>query len=148
MKNLFGEEPMLALSWKQPFGTAMLYGKIETRTWNTNYRGLVLICTSKSAYDEKTATKICGEIQFIRLCKTISKDMDTLDLGGYAIAVGRLVDCRKMKPTDEDKTFVAYREDLYCHIYKDVKPIKPFDWKGCQGWKKVDDNTRKKISFL
>lgn len=147
MKDLFGEEPMLALSWKQPFGTAMLYEKDETRTWNTKYRGLVLICTSKAAYDEKTAIQICGEIQFIRLLKTVSNNT-TLNLGGYAIAVGRLVNTKKMTPKDEDKTFVKYNEKLYCHIYEDVRPIKPFEWKGCQGWKKVDADIRKKIIFI
>jgi len=35
MIDLFNEETILALSWKQPFATAMLYGKIETRVWNT-----------------------------------------------------------------------------------------------------------------
>lgn len=146
--NQFGNEEIRALSWKQPFATAMLHGKIETRTWNTDYRGLVLICTSKASYDEATAIRICGELQFIRMCRVISKDMDTLDLEGYAIAVGRLVDCQKMKPDDEDKTFVKYRNDLYCHVYEDIKPIEPFAWKGSQGWRKLDRETISKIKFI
>lgn len=69
-------------------------------------------------------------------------------MGGYAIAVGRLIDCRKMKPEDEDKTFVKYRPDLYCHIYQDVRPIKPIAWKGSQGWRTVEQEIINKIVFI
>ena len=46
-------EPIKALSWKQPYASLMLKGKIETRSWPTNYRGLVLICASKAPYSIK-----------------------------------------------------------------------------------------------
>lgn len=140
LDNMPDSKKMLALSWKQPFGTAMLHGKIETRTWKTNYRGWVLICTSKAAYNHEVVKNICGESLFIQMCFAMKANSGTLDLDGYAIAVGRLVDCRRMKLEDEAKAFVRFREDLYCHIYEDVHPIKPFPWKGAQGWKKVDSN--------
>lgn len=151
-------EKILALSWKQPFGTAMLYGKIETRVWNTNYRGLVLICTSKAAYSQHSVIGISGNRQFIRMCEAMIRDTKTLDLNGYAIAIGRLVDCRPMTKEDEDKCFVAYREpwvdgnekqrQLYCHVYEDVKAIEPFPWKGSQGWTELDEETKSKIKFI
>lgn len=37
---------------------------------------------------------------------------------------------------------------LYCHLYEDVKPIKPFPWKGSQGWKKLDRETIDKIQII
>lgn len=165
MKDLFGSDPIMALSWKQPYASLMLLGKIETRTWNTNYRGLVLICASQGFYSESQIMAISGEVQtqhaFVALLQNGIKEER-----GKAIAIGRLVDCRPMNRMDEDKCFVKYRtpwqvkkemkdgsikmvtKKLYCHIYEDVKPIKPFEWKGCQGWKKVDDEIIKKIIFI
>jgi Fe-S cluster biosynthesis and repair protein YggX len=121
----------------------MLYGKIETRVWSTPYRGKVLICTSKLAYDQETVKRICGEDLFFKMCVAMNKDSGSLDLNGYAIAIGRLVDCRPMEKEDEEKAFVNYRPDLYSHIYEDVKAIKPFPWKGTQGWKTVDQSIYK-----
>jgi len=140
-------ELIRALWWKQPFGSLMLHDKIETRTWYTSYRGLVLICTSKASYSQQTVESISGPVQFKRLINELKND-ETLDFEGYAIAVGRLVDCRPMVKADEDKTFVAYNPDLYCHIYEDVTPIKPFEIKGCQGWKKLEADIWDKIEFV
>src|SRR5690606_2314359 len=122
MIDLFNKEKIMALSWKQPFATAMLYGKIETRTWNTNYRGLVLICTSQKPYDVTTVGSICGDKLLANMCKAMRNDSGTLDLNGYAIAIGRLVDCRPMSIEDEEKAFVKYRPNLFSHIYEDVRP--------------------------
>lgn len=148
MEKIFLNQSMSALSWKQPFGTAMLSGKIETRTWSTKYRGLVLICTSKTPYERDSLIEICREEQFEQLFYVIENDKTTFDKNGYAIAIGRLVDCRKMELSDEAKTFVKYRKDLYCHIYEDVKPIKPFAWKGAQSWKKVAPSIIDKIVLI
>lgn len=139
-------EKVMALSWKEPFATLMLHGKIETRRWNTNYRGLVLICASKTPYAEKVVRNICGD----RLVNRIKELFDRLNIclsHGQAIAVGRLVDSRYMTPEDEDQCFVEYHADLYCHVYEDVRKIKPFPWKGCQGWKKVDQSIIDQIIF-
>lgn len=144
MKN----NKMLALSWKQPFGTAMLYGKIETRSWNTNYRGPVLICTSQRSYDLYSAKEICGNYLFDLMFSKMNSDSGIIDLNGYAIAVGNLVDCRPMTLDDEAATFVQYRPGLYCHVYENVRPIKPFPWKGSQGWKTVDPEIIKTIVYL
>lgn len=126
MKNLFGEEDILALSLKQPYADLMLKGKIETRTWSTSYRGLVLICASLQPYNFSHLMGISGEWQMDRMQKILSPLM--LDNGnskrrnfyldnwrdlfqkGVAIAVGRLVDCRLMTKEDEDKCFVKYCE--------------------------------------
>lgn len=144
-----GEEEIRALSWKQPFASLMLHGKVETRTWPTQYRGLVLICASAQPYGWRVVESMCGTKQFLRirlLLQTIGIDLSVTY--GKAIAVGRLVDCWKMNPEDENKAFVGYQSHLYCHVYGDVKPIKPFAWKGAQKWKKVDQETIDKIEYL
>jgi len=166
MQDLFGSEKMLALSWRQPFGTAMLAGKIETRVWPTNYRGLVLICTSLEPYKEKQLEEISGLENYLRLCEDMKPFEETIDLNGYAIATGRLVNCRAMLPEDEGKTYVRYRQPwteeregkdgklrtfskkLYSHIYTDVHPIVPFRWKGAQGWTIVTEEIKKRIQYV
>ena len=159
----------MALSWKQPYAELMLHGKKETRKWATDYRGLVLICASKSGYSFNQVRNISGDKQIVRITKTLGRNFDNL-LNNYnsgkAIAIGRLVDCRPMLLSDEDDCFVQYRppwteivrtksgkekeakRKLYVHIYEDVKPIEHFDWKGKQGWKEVPDEIKNKIKFL
>ena len=144
-------ERVLALSWKQPFASLMLAGKIETRFWSTNYRGLVLICSSKSAYSIKQLWQMSSQ----SLIETISEKLLPTEQGqthkglyGFAIAVGNLVDCRPMKIEDEASTFVKFNKNLYCHVYENVRPIQPFEWKGCQGWKELSDEQKQLINFI
>ncbi len=167
--NLFGNEKIMALSWKQPYAELMLHGKIETRTWSTNYRGLVLICASQKGYGLYQMFDIAGEKQMLRITDVLGRNNDhwlNNYRSGIAIAVGRLVDCRPMTIKDEDMCFVKYREpwqvdkilkngskkmvirQLYCHIYEDVRAIKPFEWKGAQGWKKVEQSIIDKIEIV
>jgi len=137
-------EKILGLSWKQPFANLMLHGKIETRTWKTNYRGLVLICSCKKAYSQKEILECSGYIQYQIILNTLKGEEIKL---GYAIAVGRLVDCRPMLPNDENLCFTKYNPKLWCHIYKDVKKIDPFLLKGKLGWINVD-NYISKIKYI
>lgn len=143
----FTKEPIRALNWKQPFASLMLFGKIETRTWETKYRGLVLICASKIPYSEGQIQNISGEVLTQSALVALLKAGHIEPLA-KAMAVGRLVDCRPMRKEDEAKCFVQYYPDLWCHVYEDVKAIKPFDWKGAQKWKKVDQEIINKIEFI
>jgi len=145
--DLFGNKPFRALSWKQPFATAMLAGKQETRVWDTKYRGLVLICSSKAAYDEATVRNISGDELFVKLFQAIQKQ-DSLDRNGFAIGVGELVGSRPMRKGDGDSTFVLYRPELFVHQYTNVRPIKPFPWKGSQGWKTLNQTEISQIVYL
>jgi hypothetical protein len=141
-------QKLLALSLKDPFGILMLYDKIETRTWPTNYRGLVMICCSKMGYSNNKLFNICGEKQFERVLGILSR-LDSQKLNGNhkgnAIAVGRLIDCRPMQKKDEDSCFVQYFPDLFCHVYQDITPIVPLLWNGTQKWKEVDQSFKELI---
>ena len=140
--------PVRALSWKEPFATMMQYGKIETRSWETKYRGLVLICSCKTNYCHDQIERISGWKQWERMLPYITdSDPDYLNTLGHAIAIGRLVDCRPMKADDEDQCFVKYHPDLWCHIYDDVVPIEPIAWKGKQGWSIVTPEFINQIKF-
>lgn len=139
------DEPLTALSWKQPFGTAMLHGKIETRSWNTNVRGWVMICASLKNYSTEKIFEICGRKLYIDMIMAMDINTGTIDLLGHAIAIGRLTACRPMTKADEEKCFVKYREGLFCHIYEDVKQIEPLPWKGSRKWKEVPPEVKKAI---
>jgi len=140
---------MRALSWREPFATLMLHGKIETRTWATNYRGLVLICASKKPYSPNEVLEISGKVQYSHVRGTLMKEgeeqmMKTL---GHAIAVGELVDCKPMGPDDNDKCFVRYDDLLYCHVYENVRAIEPIAFKGQLGWKKLEKEFINSIKY-
>lgn len=135
-----------ALNWKQPFASLMLHGKIETRTWDTKYRGFVLICASKKEYTDEQLDSISGLRQTNRIINTLHP-FNINEWLGKAIAIGRLVDCRPMRRRDEDKCFVKYRPELYCHIYEDVDPIEPIEWIGAQKWKKVSEEIMNSLQY-
>jgi hypothetical protein len=136
---------MRALSWKDPYASLMLHGKIETRKWKTNHRGPVLICCSKKPYSLHAIVNISGAEQTQRIRKVLGDEWPSVN--GMAIAIGNLVDCRPMTPEDENACFVKYQPGLWCHIYKEVKPIKPFPFKGKQGWSNVGDALLEKLGF-
>lgn len=146
MNDLFGNESIRALSWKQPFASLMLSGKIETRKWATSYRGKVLICAAQQSYKLTQILVFTGERIFKFIFNHYSEE-ESHRLKGKAIAIADLVDCRKMTIEDEDKCFVQFKEGLYCHVYKNVQAIKPFPIKGRQGWFKLTDEQKGKIEF-
>jgi len=142
--DLFGNEPMKSLNWKQPFLDLMFHNKVETRTWNTNYRGLVLMCASKAPYDEEALKDISGS-QYENIYRTVNPKYSQL---GFALGIGRLTHCRPMKKEDEKVCFVEYHPDLFCHFYIEVAQIKPIPWKGAQGWRNVPEEIIKQIELL
>lgn len=145
--NLINEE-VRALSLKHPYAHLMLppHNKIETRTWDTKYRGLVLICCTKKPYTYKDIVDISGLRQHDRITRALRSLREYHY--GMAIAVARLVDSRPMIPTDADLCFVEYKPHLYCHIYDEVRLIHPFPFKGTQGWQILSEEVKRKIEYL
>lgn len=163
MSDLFGNKEMRYLGWKQPYAELMFYGKQETRTWPTTYRSLVLITASQQSYTDGQVLSISGEKQFRRIRQTTNMNQNANNrLRGYAIGVGRLVDCQPMRKEDEDICFVEYREPwevtrkngwkkiqrLWRHIYADVIKIEPIKIKGAQGWRKLSPEFIKTIKII
>lgn len=135
MRDLFGQEEIKALSWRQPFATLMLYGKLETRTWFTTYRGLVLICASDIKVNHAKTLELAGPggVKLIDDFYKVNKINPDLVIG-KAIAVGELVNCRAMTPADHKRAFVDYRPGLFVHVYRNVRRIEPMPFKGAQRW--------------
>lgn len=144
-------EPIRYLGWKQPFASLMLHDKVETRVWDTKYRGWVLITASKNGYSHNDLLKISGHYQLLRINQLISNQNLPY---GTAIAIGKLVLSEQMghypgqEETIEDKCFVKYNPDLWMHTYEDVQAIEPFEMKGAQGWVKLSEEIIDQINII
>jgi hypothetical protein len=99
---------MKALSVKQPWASMIASGEktIETRTWSTNYRGDLLIVSSKTP---------------------------KIEPAGYALAIVRLVDCRPMTERDQIRACCSIYPDAIAWIFEDVRPIPLFPVRGQMG---------------
>lgn len=132
---------MKALSIKQPWLQFILNGwkTLEIRTWNTTYRGPLLLVSSKT-HDKEWPFKLSP-----------SGSLSVFDVGpfvyGHALCTVNLVDCRPMVETDEKDAMChwspplrlhgpnkpgarAKYERLYAWKFADVTPITPFPVKG------------------
>ena len=102
-----------AVSVQQPWANMIAAGKktIETRTWCTRYRGELLI---------------------------VSCRLPPIRPAGFAVALCKLADCRRMCPYDEAAACVAWSSWLYAWVLEDVRAIEPFEVKGRLGFFKVE----------
>ena len=106
---------MKALSVKQPWANLIASGQktIETRLWRTDYRGPLLICSSK-------------------------KPM--IYPSGAALCIADLIDCRRMLPSDEAAACCEIYDGAYAWVLSNIRPIKPFPVKGQLGIFEVEYN--------
>jgi hypothetical protein len=105
---------MKALSVKQPWANMIAKGEktIETRPWSTDYRGEILIVSSR--------------------------DPD-IPPAGYALAVATLVDCRPMSVLDEPDAQCRKYPKAVSWVLENVQRIKkPFQVQGQLGVFEVD----------
>ncbi len=96
---------MKVLSIREPWASMILNGEktIETRTWNTHHRGLILLCACKKPVSE---------------------------ISGKAFAIAKIVDCKEMVKADELNACCEVYHRAKSWFLEDVKPIPPFDVKG------------------
>ena len=99
---------MKCISVKQPWANLISNGNktIETRTWNTNYRGELLIASSKKP-DVYPA--------------------------GCVVALATLIDCRDMELEDEDFACCQYRDGLKAWVLDNIRKVRPIPIKGQLG---------------
>lgn len=107
---------MKALSVRQPWASMIAQGTktIETRTWPTDYRGDLLIVSSKKP-------EIAGLP------------------AGKALCVVQLVDCRPMTTHDESAARCQWYDGAWAWCIENVRPVEPFGVRGQLGIYEVDD---------
>ena len=105
-----------ALSVKQPWTTMIANGSktIETRTWCTEWRGPLVIVSSKKPDLEL-------------------EDMSTGLPLGQALCITLLVNCRPMTRDDEQPARCELYRGAYAWVFRGLWPIVPFAIKGRRG---------------
>jgi hypothetical protein len=99
---------MKALSVKQPWANMIATGEktIETRRWATEYRGDLLIVSSRQP---------------------------RIEPAGYAVAIAQVVDCRPMRKEDERAACCSIYPGAYAWVLDNPRRIKPFPVRGQLG---------------
>lgn len=114
-----------ALSIKQPWLYLISSGikTIETRTWNTNYRGDIILCSSLSKTKEyKNIISSYNEYYKI--------NNNELLLEGYALCIANLYDVKKMTINDEENACCKLYDNAYSWYLKNIRLIEPIKIKG------------------
>jgi hypothetical protein len=119
---------MKALSIKQPYATSILRGTktIELRSWQTAYRGDLLICTSLTPAYFLRKTPILDKEGRHKVVDEITEREDYMYFG-KALCVVELYDIQQMKEVDEKASESEFYDDLFSWCLRNVRPIKPFD---------------------
>ncbi len=111
---------MKALSIKQPWAHLIVYGldgrykTIETRNWQTHYRGELLIVSSLKAVPRPWLPGL---------------DADDMEFG-KAIGIVELVDCRAMTRADETAAMCKIYPNAFSWVLANIRAIEPFAVKG------------------
>lgn len=109
---------MKALSLKQPWANLICEGfkTIETRKWNTKYRGDLLICSSKSfdAWNSRLLVEYgISDAPY-----------------GMALCVVELYDCKPMTEDDIEAACCDEYPSAHSFFLRNIRPIKPLPVKG------------------
>lgn len=114
---------MIALSVKQPWAHLIAIGRktIETRTWNTAYRGPILICAGMNL--DKAASSWAWS----------NVPQDEVTVTGMAVAVANLAATGIMAEVHEAAAFCDAFPGLFAWRFDCVQRIKPFPVRGQLG---------------
>jgi hypothetical protein len=105
---------MKAISLTQPWASMIASSQktIETRTWSTNYRGDLLICSSKKP---------------------------RIEPAGFALCIVELYDCRLMRIEDQESACCSIYQGAYSWFLRNIrKLLNPFPVKGALSIYEVD----------
>lgn len=154
---------MKALTLTQPWATLVAIGakRIETRSWETMYRGPLAIHAAKGF--PKWAKETCCEPLFHEALYTAGyeigmKSFEILPLGGV-VATCRLVTCKlivepgsmsggnsMIAPREPEQSFGDYAPGRFAWLLEDVEQLpEPIPAKGAPGlweWEPPSDSTK------
>lgn len=127
---------MKALSIKQPWAEMILQGlkKIEVRSWRTDYRGDLLICSSAKP-DESLLTMRPTIVHSRRGIWCDDSDPNDCDYEGFfqfgkALFITELYDIQIMTAEHEIDACCGSSPGFYSWMLRNVRPIQPFPIKG------------------
>lgn len=139
---------MKALSIRQPFAQLIVDGlkTIETRTWDTTYRGDLLICAAQNlhrgyayAFNEESCQYEDIIAHVIAMRQTgIDMPIKAPFYTGHAIGIVTLDNVRPMTRDDEPLAFCRWYERAFAWELSNPRKITPFPVKGYQGFFNVE----------
>ncbi|MBV5334198.1 MAG: ASCH domain-containing protein [Sulfuricurvum sp.] len=112
---------MKSLSIKQPWAEMIRLGQktLEIRSWQTSYRGDLLICSSAKQ-----------DSSFETLPRSV--------LLGHALYIVELYDIKPMSRADEPSACCDYSPGLFAWHFRNIREIKPLPVKGKLGIFELD----------
>lgn len=111
---------MRALSVMNPWAAWIADGKktIERRSWSTEYRGPLLICSSRG-WDKGALTQ--------------AQARDPRYQYGVALCVVELADVRDLREDDTAYSLCAYETGCFAWVLKNPRPVAPLSVRGRLG---------------
>lgn len=125
---------MKAISLWQPYASAIPLGlkRVETRHWTTNYRGELAIHASKKNTPELRSIAVKGGL--------FPEDLPYGEVVAIVTLVGILPSELLAGAVSGDETYFGdYNPNRFGWILHNVRPIRPFAWKGGQGFFNIPD---------
>jgi len=162
---------MRALTLTQPYATLVAIGakRIETRSWQTPYRGLIAIHAGQGlgpVGGRRGLHRLCGREPFASVLAANGYSAHLMPAWGLPrgciVAVAQLVDCvstdlmqygwryakvdervapvHTWKLTGQERAFGDYTPGRYAWLLDDVRPLTtPYPYRGGQGLRCVPD---------
>lgn len=143
---------MKGLTIHQPYATLIAAGvkHIETRSWATDYRGLVLIHAGKR-WDEEVSGECATAQAFVEEDVGIPGSLEVLwpvlcdwkRTLGAGLAIANLVDCRAMEeaPNAIEESWGGFGPGRFGWVFEEIRPLAmPVPCRGAQGlWDVPED---------
>ncbi len=143
---------MKLISLWEPWATLMAIGakRIETRSWQTSYRGWLAIHASKGGLGKAQLQECCSDPRFsLALSGEVLKP-------GHIVAVVELIDCCPMEDrgclpgvfsdypemdTPQERAFGDYHPDRWAWVTDRLFRLQPIPYKAAQGLCDVREDT-------
>jgi hypothetical protein len=125
---------MKALSLHQPYAQLIAEGHktLESRTWNANHLGDLLICATKR-FEIYPSTK-----KILKGLGIVSSDPKELNYG-CAICIVEITHCRRFERKDDMKVLCAWFNG-YVFEFKNIRQVKPIPITGRQRFFEIKDS--------
>ena len=122
---------MKALSIKQPWANFILDGSktIEIKSWQTLYRGDLLICASQTPASFLKKTSI---VDSEGRNKVVDKEFEVEEYMyfGKGLFIAELYDIQPMKKEDEDQALADLLPECFSWFLRNVRPVILFEVTG------------------
>ncbi len=132
---------MKAISIRQPWATLIAQGTktIEVRSWQTNYRGPLLIVSGLNPFEGLKKFKETDSEGRHKVEDELFDDLKFLYFG-HAICICELYEIEPFARRHEKAALCPYYPDLFAWHIRNIQPVKPVSIKGKLNFFEVEDD--------